>query len=151
MRPFALIFTLALGGALAAAWGCGSEEEPVIKGGSAGASSSSSSSASASSAGGAGGDGGGDGAVCDPAMGSTPCDACVYGACCAAALACEEGTPCDGLWSCARAKGCLDPGSSDFDGCAVSSCPSEATDEAMAALIELATCIKSSCGAPCGG
>ena len=75
--------------------------------------------------------------TCDPAMGTTACDACVYGQCCDAALSCAAGTPCDALWACARSAGCLSPQTSDFDGCVVVACPMLATSDALAGLVEL--------------
>jgi len=101
-------------------------------------------------AGGAGGAGGGSAKTCDPAMGATACDACVYATCCDAALACDAGTACDALWSCARASGCFAADVGDFDACAVAACPTEATQDAFDALTSLATCIRTNCGI-CGG
>lgn len=89
--------------------------------------------------------------TCVPDMGDTACDKCVFAMCCEQALACSDGTPCDALWTCARMAGCLDPQASDFDTCVVAACPAEATEPAVAAIEALATCIRTSCDAPCTG
>ncbi|MBK9263795.1 MAG: hypothetical protein IPM54_28830 [Polyangiaceae bacterium] len=89
--------------------------------------------------------------TCVPDMGDTACDKCVFAMCCEQALACSAGTPCDALWTCARMAGCLDPQASDFDTCVVAACPAEATEPAVAAIEALATCIRTSCDATCGG
>jgi hypothetical protein len=89
--------------------------------------------------------------TCVPGMGETTCDKCVYEQCCDQALACATGTPCDALWACARQAGCLDPQASDFDTCVVAACPAEASEPAVAAIEALATCIRMSCAATCGG
>jgi hypothetical protein len=98
-------------------------------------------------------DAGGDAAplTCEPGMGETACDKCVYEQCCSEALACAPGTPCDALWTCARTAGCLDPQASDFDTCAVAACPAEATEPAVTSIEALATCIRSRCSTICGG
>ncbi|MDI1445345.1 hypothetical protein [Polyangium sp. 6x1] len=151
---------ICLSAALVAAlpFGCGSEEEgPLFPGasgtegqGGAGGPGGMGGEGGEGGAGGQGGEGGaGGGSTCTPSMGATACDACVYDQCCAAAIACDEGTPCDALWDCARAAGCLSP-TEDFDGCAVEACPMEATTEAVSALESLAGCIRTSCGETCG-
>ncbi len=89
--------------------------------------------------------------TCAPDMGQTACDKCVYEQCCAEALECSAGTPCDALRTCARNAGCLDPQESDFDTCAAAACPEDATEPAVAAIEALATCIQNRCGDPCGG
>ncbi|MDI1481380.1 hypothetical protein QHF84_32465 [Polyangium sp. y55x31] len=137
-------------------YGCGSEEEgplfPDAGGdGGQGGTGGQGGAGGAGGVGGAGGQGGaGGGSACDPGTGATACDVCVYDQCCAAAIACDEGTPCDALWDCARAAGCLSPTESDFDGCAVKACPMEATEDAVSALESLAGCIRTSCGGTCG-
>lgn len=141
---------------IALPYGCGSEEEGPLFPGASGAGGEGGSGGDGGEGGeggeggqgGAGGQGGGA-TTCAPNMGTTACDACVYDQCCAAALACEEGTPCDALWGCARDAGCLSPSQSDFDGCAVMACPMEATTDAVAALESLAGCIRTSCGKDC--
>lgn len=89
--------------------------------------------------------------TCEPNMGQTACDKCVYEQCCTEALACFAGTACDALRTCARDAGCFAPEQSDFDSCAVAACPDEATEPAVAAIEALAMCIQSRCSSPCGG
>ncbi len=149
---------------VASPYGCGSEEEgPLFPGtsstGGEGGGGAGGQGGAGGGAGGAGGQGGLGGAggqggaatTCDPNMGTTACDGCVYDQCCAAALACDDGSPCDALWDCARAAGCLSPSQADFDACVVMACPMEATKDAVSALESLAGCIRTSCGEVCGG
>lgn len=129
--------------------GCSADDKPLF----APSSTSSSTSSSSGSIEDAGVDMAPDAIeyVCEPDMGQTACDQCVYAQCCARALTCAAGTPCGALWTCTRLAGCLDPQASDFDTCAVDACPTEATASAVAEIEALAECIRAQCDAVCGG
>lgn len=99
---------------------------------------------------GSGGTGGAaSGGACDPALSKTDCDACAFELCCAEEAACEPGTACDALFTCAEEAGCLDPEEELF-ACAAKACPDETTDQAVASYEALAACVRGNCEAACG-
>jgi hypothetical protein len=149
----AVVIALASAALLAGLSGCGSQEEKPLfppDEGEGGAGGEGGEGGWGSGGAGPGGMGGAGGAPsCDPSMGATTCDACVYAQCCAESAACAEGSPCDALWSCARSAGCLES-ASDFDACATAACKDQATSGAVGALEALSGCVRASCGGSCG-